>query len=137
MQYVVGKKCYLQGRFRSIALTKKTLTFPITKTVKTKRHFHTSTKWLLEKKMLAFLHSSVQRLNRWIMEKNNNKKTCSWRQICEKKNDHSLTDNGLVLIVQNHMVCSVLEWLYYNVTCIVWNSVHCRCSRVTDSRWWA
>lgn len=36
------------------------------------------------------------------------------------------------------MACSLLEWLYYNVTCIVWisNNIHGCCSRVTDSSWW-
>lgn len=55
----------------------------------------------------------------------------------QQTNNHSFINNGLVLIVQNHMACSLLEWLYYNVTCIVWmsNSIAGCCSRVTDSSW--
>lgn len=82
-----------------------------------------------------FLHSSVQTLNSCVTETKLKKHV---HKIRFRKNNQSLTDNGLVFLVQNHMACSLLEWLYYNVTCIVWisNNIHGCCSRVTDSSWW-
>lgn len=37
----------------------------------------------------------------------------------QHKNNCRFINGVLVLIVQHHMMCSLLEWLSYNVACIV------------------
>lgn len=57
--------------------------------------------------MLAFYRVSVKMFNTCVTETKYSVKKKSGLHSRLRKNNHSLTDNELVIIVQNHMACSL------------------------------